>query len=117
MDMPPETAPLGMPVWRSPGALAAGRGGPGPQCRRVAAGDREIPPLPRNLSPPGVPGSGSPRVWLSSASLSGLHRLAKLSVEQKRFDVLHAHFGPVANSFSIREGTLARAAGGEFSRP
>ncbi len=32
-------------------------------------------------------------------SLSVLHRLAKLSQAKKRYDVLHAHFGPVGNSY------------------
>ena len=34
-----------------------------------------------------------------AASLSGLHRLATLGSSQAGFDVLHAHFGPVGNSF------------------
>jgi hypothetical protein len=32
-------------------------------------------------------------------SLSTLYRLARLCAERKPFDVVHAHFGPVANSF------------------
>lgn len=34
-----------------------------------------------------------------AASLSTLYRLAKLCSTSKHYDVLHAHFGPVANSF------------------
>jgi colanic acid/amylovoran biosynthesis glycosyltransferase len=34
-----------------------------------------------------------------AASLSALYRLAALKSASGRFDVLHAHFGPVANSF------------------
>jgi colanic acid/amylovoran/stewartan biosynthesis glycosyltransferase WcaL/AmsK/CpsK len=34
-----------------------------------------------------------------AASLSALYRLATLKSAGRRFDVLHAHFGPVANSF------------------
>ena len=34
-----------------------------------------------------------------ASSLSGLYRLATLCKDSRRFDVLHAHFGPVGNSY------------------
>ena len=36
-----------------------------------------------------------------AASLSALYRLALLCRRQRRFDVLHAHFGPVGNRFRL----------------
>src|SRR5712692_622388 len=100
MDMPPETAPWEMPVCPLTGRTwPPGAAAPVHNARRVALA---IGKFLRCLVT-------SPRLAFrvldrreygyQAASLSGLHRLAKLSGEQKRFDVLHAHFGPVGNSF------------------
>src|SRR6266404_3313715 len=90
MDMPPETAPWEMPVWPLTGRTwPPGAAAPVHNARRVALA---IGKFLRCLV-------SSPRLAIrvlhrreygyQAASLSALHRLAKLSVEQKRFDVLH----------------------------
>jgi len=100
MDMPPETAPWEMPVWPLTGRTwPPGAAAPVHNARRVALA---IEKFLRCLA-------SSPRLAFrvldpreygyQTASLSALHRLAKLSAEPRRFDVLHAHFGPVGNSF------------------
>lgn len=100
MDIPPETAPYEMPVrplfgrtW-PPGAAESIS-----NLRRVA---RALPPFLRGLM-------ASPRLaWAvlrsseygyRAASLSGVYRLARLAQRRGAYDVLHAHFGPTANSF------------------
>lgn len=100
MNLPPETVPCEMPVWPvtgktwSPGATT-----PVANWRRVW---RALPALIRCWRT-------SPRLTVQllrrseysyrAASLSGVHRCAKLAVLPQRFDVLHAHFGPNGNSY------------------
>src|SRR6266404_2550530 len=100
MDMPPETAPWEMPVWPLTGRTWL----PGSETsvhNSVRLG-QAFPKLLRCLA-------HSPRLTLQvlrrgqyryqAASLSALHRLAVLCRKPKKYDVLHAHFGPVADSF------------------
>lgn len=100
MDMPPESAPWEMPVrpvtghtWL-PGAATSI-----PNWRRVA---RAAPKWLGCFST-------SPRLAIQvlqraqhgyrAASLSALYRLDRLRRVSPRYDVLHAHFGPVGNCF------------------
>src|SRR5688572_26122294 len=100
VDMPPETAPWEMPVWPITGRTWA----PGSETSihnsvRVA---RALPKLFRCLrNAPGLTFEVLSRseYGYQAASLSALYRLATLSSRGKRHDVLHAHFGPVGNSF------------------
>jgi colanic acid/amylovoran biosynthesis glycosyltransferase len=100
MDMPPEMAPWEMPVFPLAGKTwVPGAAKPVANWRRVA---RALPAMVRCAF-------RAPRLTLQvlrraefgyqAASLSALHRLAKLASESRRYDVLHAHFGPVGNSF------------------
>ncbi len=41
----------------------------------------------------------SSKYGYQALSLSALYRLSKLSEQSKKYDVLHAHFGPTANNF------------------
>jgi len=100
MDMPPEAAPWEMPVWPLTGRTwPPGAAAPVHNARRVALAIGKF--LRCLVSSPRLAFRVLDRreYGYQAASLSALHRLAKLSVEQKRFDVLHAHFGPVGNSF------------------
>jgi len=100
MDMPPETAPWEMPVW--PVAGRTWLPGSETAVRNSVRLGRALPKLVRCLA-------HSPRLTLEvlsrsqyryqAASLSALHRLAVLCRKPKKYDVLHAHFGPVGNSF------------------
>jgi colanic acid/amylovoran biosynthesis glycosyltransferase len=100
MDMPPETAPWEMPVWPITGKTwTPGATTPIPNWRRVVSA------LPRWLQC----ASRSPRLSMEvlqtskygfrASSLSTLYRAAKLCAINRRYDVVHAHFGPVGNNF------------------
>ena len=100
MDMPPETAPWEMPVWPitrrtwPPGATDSIHN----SIRVLRALSRlfqcvtTAPRLTFQVLKPG-------EYRYQAASLSALYRLAALSCIRKRYDVLHAHFGPTGNSF------------------
>ncbi len=100
IDAPPESGEFEMPAF----PLAGRTWPPGSPTSihnslRLA---RALPKLCRCLA-------AAPRLTLQvlsqaeygyqAASLSALYRLAALCSRPKRYDVLHAHFGPVANSF------------------
>jgi len=100
MDMPPETAPWEMPVWPLTGRTWP----PGSEksIHNSLRFARALPKLFRCLM-------RSPRLALKvvrtaeygyrARSFSQVYRMAKLLQTNHRFDVLHAHFGPVAESF------------------
>ncbi len=100
MDMPPETAPWEMPVWP-----VTGRTWPPGAKTSILNSARIMRALPRLFR------SLMVAPWLAcqvlkqseyvyqAASLSVLYRLAKLCSRRRHYDVLHAHFGPVGNSF------------------
>jgi colanic acid/amylovoran biosynthesis glycosyltransferase len=100
MDMPSETAPWEMPVrpvlgktW-PPGSVH-----PVHNMRRIA---HALPLFFRCLlTHPGLTRSALQRgeYGYQAESLSILHRLARLSALSRSFHILHAHFGPVGNSF------------------
>lgn len=100
MDMPPEAAPYEMPVWPIIGRTWL----PGSEKSifnfvRVA---RAFPKWLRCLiKSPQLTRQVLARseYGFRAASLSCLYRLARLCGISRRYDVLHAHFGPVANSF------------------
>ena len=100
MNMPPETAPWEMPVWPLTGKTwLPGATNPIPNWRRLA---RALPLLTHCLSSQ----SRLTKQVLSraeygyqAASLSALYRLARLQTVRRKYDILHAHFGPVGNSF------------------
>jgi colanic acid/amylovoran biosynthesis glycosyltransferase len=100
MDMPPEVAPWEMPVWPLTGRTwPPGAATPIHNSVRFA---RALPKLFRCLT--FAPRLASRTLRASeyryqAASLSALHRLARCVAQRKRYDVLHAHFGPVGNSF------------------
>lgn len=100
MNMAPETAPWEMPVWP-----VTGRTWPPGSSSSVSNAirlGRALPKLLRCLV-------RAPRLTLDTlrpskygyqaSSLSALHRLAALTGVAAQYDVLHAHFGPVGNSF------------------
>ncbi|HXT12883.1 MAG TPA: glycosyltransferase [Candidatus Angelobacter sp.] len=100
MDIPPEAAPWEMPVWPltgktwPPGSPAAI-----PNWQRAV---RVLPRLGRSfMSMPRLTRQVLSRTeyGYQAASLSALYRLTRLQSINKRYDVLHAHFGPVGNSF------------------
>lgn len=99
-NMPPESAPWEMPVWPIGGhTWLPGSAKSIPNWRRVA---RALPVLVSNFV-------RSPRLVIQllrvseyghqATSLSALYRLAALSPVRKQYDVLHAHFGPIGNSY------------------
>jgi colanic acid/amylovoran biosynthesis glycosyltransferase len=107
MDMPPEAAPWEMPVlplagktWL-PGASTAI-----PNWRRALNASGTF--LSCVLSHPGLTRQVLNRrdFGYQAASLSALYRLAKLQSASNRYDVLHAHFGPVGNSFRFARELL-----------
>jgi colanic acid/amylovoran biosynthesis glycosyltransferase len=100
IDMVPEVAPWELPVWPITGRTwPPGSATPILNVTRLA---RALPKIARCLS-------ANPRLTLKclserefgyqAASLSALYRLEKLLSQRKRYDILHAHFGPVGNSF------------------
>lgn len=110
MEMPPETAPWEMPVWPITGrtwlpgseksilnALRVARASP--KWLRCIT---KSPQLTRRVL-------AQSEYGFRAASLSCLYRLARLCGVSWRYDVLHAHFGPVANSFRFARA-LWRAA-------
>lgn len=100
MDMPPEAAPWEMPVWP-----ITGRSWPPGSKTSIHNSARVKRALPKLLTCL----AKAPRLTFEvldpaeyryqAASLSALYRLAALCPKSKPYDVLHAHFGPVANSF------------------
>src|SRR5438552_7129257 len=100
MVLPPETAPFEMPVWPITGRTwPPGSGTSIHNATRVA---RALPRFFRCLWK-------APRLacqvldrreyGYQAASLSALFRLANLCRKSGQYDVLHAHFGTVGNSF------------------
>ena len=100
MDMPPESAPWEIPAWPlfgctwPPGAeksvynfVRLARAIP-----KLLTCLKSHPQLTIQMLQPGQYG-------YQARSLSALYRLAKLISQRRRYDVLHAHFGPVGNSF------------------
>jgi colanic acid/amylovoran biosynthesis glycosyltransferase len=100
MGMPPETAPWEMPVWPF-----TGRTWPPGSAKSISNAVRVGRALPKFFrclahSPRLTLQVLSPREYrYQAASLSALHRLAVLCSRTRKYDVLHAHFGPVGNSF------------------
>lgn len=100
MALPPASAPWELPVWPVSGCTWL----PGAErpIRNVARIRQAMPALVRSLW-------RHPQLTLrvlsrahfghQAASLSALYRLARLGTVAKRYDVLHAHFGPVGNSY------------------
>ena len=100
MRMPPETSPWEMPVWPITGRTWMPDSGK--SVLNVKRALRAVPPLLRCcLRAPGL----VPRVLSSAnygyqaASLSTLYRLARLTAARGKFDLLHAHYGPVGHSY------------------
>lgn len=100
MDMPPEVSPWELPVWPMTGRTwPPGSATSILNCARIA---RALPKIARCLC-------ATPSLTLKAlskhefgyqaSSLSTLYRLEKLVSNKKRYDVLHAHFGPVGDSF------------------
>lgn len=100
MDMPPEAAPWEMPVWP-----ITGRTWPPGSATSIHNSIRLAKALPHFfrclLAAPRLAFKVSkPSEYrYQAASLSALHRLARLSRVTRQYHVLHAHFGPVGNSF------------------
>src|ERR1051326_5794836 len=100
MDMPPETAPWELPVWPLNGQTwLPGASVPIHNLNRLA---RAMPKLARSLAR--APSLAWQAIMPSeygyqARSLSAIFRLAKLCTKRKKYDILHAHFGPVGNSF------------------
>ena len=100
MELPPETAPFEMPVWP-----ITGRTWPPGSARSIHNSLRVARAVPKFFRCLWV----APRLAFQvldrreygsqAASLSALLRLATLCRRPGQYDVLHAHFGPVGNSF------------------
>ncbi len=100
VDAPPESSVWEMPIWPLRGRTwtpGAARG-----TLNVVRMVRALPKMARCLT------TAPQLAWQAldareygyqASSLSALYRLATLRSARRRFDVLHAHFGPVANSF------------------
>lgn len=100
IDIPPESGYWEMPVWPitdktwPPGSATAI-----PNAVRVL---RAVPTLLRCLvaAPRLTRDVLDPDVYgYQARSLSALYRLGALCARSRRYDVIHAHFGPVANTF------------------
>jgi colanic acid/amylovoran biosynthesis glycosyltransferase len=100
MNMPPETSPYEMPVWPISGKTwPPGAATPLLNLNRVA---RAAPVFLHCLT-------SAPRLTMEvlkhseygyqAASLSSLYRLAGVAARSRKYDVLHAHYGPVGNSY------------------
>jgi len=100
MDAPPETIDWEMPVIPLTGRTWP----PGSETsiHNSVRAARALPKFLRCLSKAprlAFQALSSAQFGYQAASLSTLYRLAKLCSTANRYDVLHAHFGPVANSF------------------
>ena len=100
MDMPPESAPWELPVWPISGRTwLPGNEKSISNLRRVSTA---LPVFAKAFTV--TPGLAIRALRESdfgyrAASLSALYRLAALLPYRKEFDVLHAHFGPIGESF------------------
>ncbi|MDB6018585.1 MAG: hypothetical protein JWR19_3074 [Pedosphaera sp.] len=105
MDMPPEVAPWEMPVWPLMGETwLPGAVNSIPNWRRIAQAFPKFLRCAASQSRLTRQVLCRAEFGYQAASLSALHRLAILRTVSRRYDVLHAHFGPVANSFRfVRE--------------
>ena len=100
MDMPPEIFPGELSIWP-----LTGRTWPPGEEKPIENRKRLARALPKILRC----GATNPRVTLQTLrrdefgfqaeSLSALYRLEKVLSHGKNYDVAHAHFGPVGNSF------------------
>jgi colanic acid/amylovoran biosynthesis glycosyltransferase len=100
MDTPPEAAPWEMPAWPITGRTwLPGSATPVHNARRLAMA---LPKFCRCLAaaPKLTFHVLDPREYRYQAkSLSSLYRLAVLTAVRKKYDLAHAHFGTVGNSF------------------
>ncbi|PYX67457.1 MAG: colanic acid biosynthesis glycosyltransferase WcaL [Acidobacteria bacterium] len=100
MDMPPESAPWEIPVWP-----LTGRTWPPGAEKSVHNSIRFARVIPKLLSclkshPALTMSVLKPSEYgYQAKSLSALYRLAKLTSMRRQYDLLHAHFGPIGNSF------------------
>jgi colanic acid/amylovoran biosynthesis glycosyltransferase len=100
MELPPETAPFEMPVWP-----ITGRTWPPGSTTSIHNSMRVARALPRFFrclwKAPRLACQVLSRqeFGYQAASLSAVHRLSVLCRRPGQYDVLHAHFGPVGNSF------------------
>jgi colanic acid/amylovoran biosynthesis glycosyltransferase len=100
MDMPPETAPWEIPLW--PLTTRTWPPGSGKSVHNSVRFARALPKFFRCFT-------SSPHLALKlvrtaeygyrARSFSQIYRMARLLKTNARYDVLHAHFGPVAESF------------------
>ena len=100
MDMPPECAPWELPAWPLAGETwLPGASEAIPNWKRLADA---LPALRRCLErAPALTEQAlsAEHCGHQARSLSALYRLDRLSVRPGGYDVLHAHFGPVGESF------------------
>ena len=99
MGMPRESAPWEMPVWPITGQTwLPGESKPTQNWLRLV---RALPTFAGNLvrTPRLTIDLLSSNYGCQASSLSAIYRLGTLNCIQKKYDVLHAHFGPVGNSF------------------
>ena len=99
MGMPRESAPWEMPVWPITGQTwLPGESKPTQNWLRLV---RALPTLAGNFArtPRLTIDLLSSKYGCQASSLSAIYRLGTLNRVQKKYDVLHAHFGPVGDSF------------------
>jgi len=107
MNMPPETFPYEMPVWP-----ITGRTWPPGSETSVLNAKRAAEALPAILRALARAPQLAMQVLKPSeygyqaASLSALYRLAGVAARKRTYDVLHAHYGPVGNSYRFARELL-----------
>jgi colanic acid/amylovoran biosynthesis glycosyltransferase len=105
MNMPPETFPYEMPVWPITGRTWP----PGSETSvlNVTRVARAVPHFFRSFARAprlAMQALKSSEYGYQAASLSSLYRLVGAASHKKTYDVLHAHYGPVGNSYRfVRE--------------
>jgi colanic acid/amylovoran biosynthesis glycosyltransferase len=100
MDLPPECAPWELPAWPEDGETwLPGASRPIPNRERLSRAEtikarclERTPVLTEQVL-------SEAHYGYRARSLSALHRLDRLSALDRRYDVLHAHFGPVGECF------------------
>lgn len=100
LDLPPECSPWELPAQPEDGETWIPGAASGIPNRRRLEEARQIQSRCRMCCPDLVDEVSSERHYgYRAASLSALHRLDRLCRTGKRYDIVHAHFGPVGESY------------------
>jgi colanic acid/amylovoran biosynthesis glycosyltransferase len=100
MDMPPECAPWELPAWPEDGETwVPGAVKPIPNRERLARAEPMKERCLKRVPDLTMQALSEEHYGYRARSLSALYRLDRLSALPGRYDILHAHFGPVGESF------------------